>query len=316
VTIQAEWNSSETSYISSPTKGNANPQDTSMRLVVLPRGRLGYWSFEDRLWAGDEGQLPAVNEHLSAATPGLWFDSPSADDPNPVDLEYPAFQSDGQPPVYEFGPNPGQIIDYTYASSGTPNIRRNRGTICFWFLPNWTSGNQFTSVGDNGPNGGVFLDMLGGGWVLKLTSIGSNIELDAPQGIEINSWPINWAKGYLHHVAVTYTEVRTILYVDGLQVGVAGPGVPPITSTFSGNFRIGSDGGSNPINGALGRLETFNYELGASEVFADYTSSTNSFDPCWLSPNCPQRTQPPYNPNDTTPPAIQLLEPINAIANP
>jgi Concanavalin A-like lectin/glucanases superfamily/Bacterial TSP3 repeat len=280
----------------------------SAAVTVLPTCRLGYWAFDSN-WGGDGGQLPGIKNNVSSASSpfgqGILLDSTGN-----IDFQYPAFRSDG-----------------------TPNIRRNRGTIRFWFKPDWTSG--------SGPaNGGIFLDMMAGGWSLQLNPGGNSIQLQAGSTIGF-SRNIAWTAGQWHQIAVTYSATKTALYVDGVEVGADGIGIPSVCN-FRGNFRVGSDGGSKQARGVMDELETFNYEVDPATLLADYqaaaaidtdgdgltnlqeavlgtdpnswdTDSDGVKDGADAFPLNPTRWDPipVSNPNDTAP-IIQLLEPVNA----
>jgi hypothetical protein len=294
-------------YCSGPLPAGKVPFD------VYPKERLAYWSFDNGLLCGDGGQLPVTENNNSISfvpSPfgaAVEFDTPQAG--KIVELKYPMFQKDI---FYGYDMN-----GFNLASTGTPNVRRNEGTVRFWFKPNWSSG--------SGPSSGVFMDMVGNYWTLKITASGNTIELDS-NGSTLCSGNINWTAGKWHQIAVTYSQTQTVLYVDGNQVGTTGTGLTPLFSyDYPNSYTvIGGEGTSQQVWGAMDELETFNYQL--TTIHSDYTAA------CLIdsdgdgipnvteanngtNPNDPDNgvPVPPYNPGDTTLPFVNLIQPVNAI---
>jgi hypothetical protein len=183
--------------------------------------------------------------------------------------------------------------------------------------------------------------MLTLGWTLRLSAHGTGIQLDSGGTTPISLRNITWTAGQWHHIAVTYSESQSILFVDGTQLGGIGNGISSLNSlpTSDQGVRIGSDGGSQTIDGVLAELETFNYELSSADVLNHYNRDsdgdglfdwqefllgTDPLDPDSDSdgvtdfadfyPMDPNRSQAPptSNPANTVPPVINLLEPLNA----
>jgi hypothetical protein len=278
--------------------GNPASPSVSMIIGVYPPERLAYWSFNGQMY-GDAGQTPVVAQNVSF-TQSPFGSAVLFDCVSNIDLQYPAFQGDGN----------GNVTQSTTLYGGTPNIRRNHGTIRFWFSPDWTSG--------TGPVNGMFLEMLAGDWALRTVTNGTAIELDEGSGPKA-SWYINWTAGQWHQVAVSYTELKTVLYVDGIQQGTNRAGIPnlaicptsPTSPSFlTSNFRVGTDGGSQQIRGAMDGLETFNYELTAANILSDYQAQAATM---YNGGNGPgNESPPPGDPTDTTPPTLILDQPVNA----
>ena len=278
-------------------------------ISVLPPEQLAHWPFDNNALAGDGGQMPVVENNVSVV-PSPFGQAVEFDSTGDVELEYPAFQDDAFSVTEADGS--------TVYSTGTPNIRRNEGTISFWFKPNWTSG--------NGPaNGGVFLDMINAGWTLQVTHNGGTIELDSGSSILLSS-SITWANSLLwHKIAVTYSTAGTTLYLDGVQVA-AGSGIPPLTcvNSFTG-FHVGSDGLGRQVHGIMDELKTYNYVLPLSQITSDYNADCAidadgdgipdliEFE-MGIDPSDPpaQTGGGSNSPTDPNGPSIQLLEPVNA----
>jgi len=284
-----------------------SPNPFSVPLAVFPQQRLLYLSFNSPSLAGEGGQLPISATGITqVATPfGQGVNIPGT---GSVNLVYPAFQNDG----FSLTEPDGSIA----TSCGTPNIRRNRGTVRFWFKPNWTSG--------SGPANGVFLDMTGAGWTLTLSWGGTQIGLYSGNS-QLVTANVNWTDPTIwHQIAVTYTQTKTVLYVDG--VATTGSAISSILYNPLTTFRIGSDStGASQINGVVDELETFNYDFTATQIQSDYSAAVNldangdgiadllEFEE-GIDPFNPPAQNPIINPpptsGDTTPPVVQLLQPI------
>ena len=288
----------------------ANPM--TVPFSVFNRQLLLYLACNNDSLSGDGGQLPVVKNYVSLV-PSPFGQGINCDSSQNMELKYPAYQNDR---VAVTEPD-GSII----YSSGTPNIRRNEGTVRFWFKPNWTSGNGLTT-------GGIFLDMTGAGWTLQVTNKGSTIELDSGN-TALFKQTVNWTDSSLwHQIVVTYSQTKTVLYVDGVQIGGNGTPISYATINPLTTFRVGSDGASRQVRGIMDELQTFNYELSGATILADYNADCSldangdgipdllefeqGIDP-WNPPAQNPITDPAPTPGDTTAPVIQLLEPINAI---
>lgn len=279
---------------------------------VFPRQRLTYLSFNNSTLEGDLGQLPVVANNTSI-TPspfgkGINFDSGSS-----IELKYSAYQND----KFSASPYGGSY------SAGSPNVRLNEGTVRFWYSPNWSSG--------SGPNNGVLFQMLGAGSYLyrqiKIASNGTIINVDSVP------FPINLTANQWCQMVITYSSTGTAVYTNGVQAGSSGTGVGGSPIVVLTNFRVGSDGSSGQARGILDEIETFNYVMPASEILSgyqaacaididgdgisdlqDFQSGVDLFNPPGGNPI--SISPPALNPGDTTPPVIQLLEPMNALLQP
>ena len=281
---------------------------------ILPRRPLIYLSFDNSSLAGDRGQLPAAETNVtlvySPFGKGINFDSTSN-----ILLEYPAFQND----VFSVT----QLDGSTTYSSGSPNFRRNEGTLRFWFQPNWSSG--------SGPaGGGIFFDVLtpyaSEIWTLFATNNGSKIELNNAFGGFTNA--VNFTANQWYQITVTYSPIETILYTNGIIDGSPGTGVVPVTAANQiDSFLIGSDGAHKQVQGIMDEVKTYNYAMSSSQVLTNYDLDyTNDTDGAGI-PNLVQfyngvdPSDPPGgNPNinsstASSAPVIQLLDPINAVAD-
>ncbi len=210
------------------------------------------------------------------------------------------------------------------ASTGTPNVRRNEGTVRFWFAPNWSSG--------SGPAGGTFFDMFiipgyvnTNIWTLAVTNSGSTISLlNAGGGF---SQPVSLVSGQWYQITVTYSPTATALYTNGVLAGT-GTGVSQTDSTLLSGFRVGSDGNSQQVRGIMDEVRTYNYPMSSTEVFSDYQADCaidkdgdgvpdlvqfeNGIDPSNPSGGDPNQNGPITG---SSAPVIQLIDPINAVQN-
>ena len=289
---------------------STSPNPYVLPLAVFPAERLAYWSFDNNSLAGEGGQLPLTATGITLV-PSPFGQGISIPPVNNVNLVYSALQEDAFSVT--------ELDGTSASSSGTPNLRRNRGTIRFWFKPNWTSG--------SGPASAVFLDLTNAGWTLKVSSNGSQIGLFSG-GTQLVTAGISWNDSSIwHQIAVTYSQTGTALYVDGVATTGGSPiaFIPynPLTT-----FRIGSaSNGASSVNGILDELETFNYVLSTASIQSDYALKSSldangdgladvlefeqNIDP--LNPPAQNSiVNPAPTPGDTTPPEIQLLTPINA----
>ena len=298
---------------------SATDDPVVLPVAVFPRMRLGFWRFNDPSLAGDRGQVPLIVSNCDVVPcpfgNGVNFDSSSI-----IKLEYAYYQNDAVSTNFE-----GTAVNF----GGTPNFRWDRGTVRFWFSPDWSSGNGPT-------NGGDFLCLTNPGyvsnWTLMLTNAGSTIELDAAGGGGFTSHftqAINLASNQWYQIAVTYSPNEITVYTNGNQVGTVGSGVVQAGGYNAGYFNVGSDGGKKQIRGSMENLETYNYELSASQILADYQSDAaidtdgagisniQQFE-IGIDPSDPPggNDSPITSPSgggETSPPVIQLLDPANAI---
>lgn len=289
---------------------------------ILPRRPLIYLSFDNSALPGDRGQLPILATNVTLVPSpfgtGINFDSTQG-----IHLEYPAFQSDTFS-VTE--PEDSSEAGMTFNSTGSPNIRRNEGTIQFWFQPNWSSG--------SGPaNGGVFFDMLNSNtpsapedWTLVVTNNGTTVEvINAGGGF---SEPVSFTSNQWYQIAVTYSGTQTALYTNGVIVGSTGTGVSTSSQVSISSFLVGSDGANEQVRGIMDEVRTYNYVMSSSEVQSNYEADASldtdgagvpnlvQFEE-GINPSAPPGGSPNINPptTESSAPVIQLLEPVNAVQN-
>jgi len=218
--------------------------------------RLGYWRFECTNWIGEQAQVPMfftnVQNVLDGSNKVLQVDASG-----PANLKYLDLEMDG-----------------------SPNIDIRNGSVLFWFKPDWTA----AGAGGNGPGTRGQLLSLGrwtsdasyGCWNLSITADGSSLDFISQtngSGSTNLTAAINWSSNDWHQIALTYTPSNSVLYIDAelVTTGSAVAYYPEATVRANDGFNIGSDRyGNEQARGQFDELETFNYPLGASEVWQHY----------------------------------------------
>jgi hypothetical protein len=232
-----------------------NPHDASSTVQM----RLGYWKFNDtNTWAGEQGQIPLLATNISAVTNWSEFAAEVA--------------SSGAALVYR-----------TEESTGIANILCARGTVRFWFSPEWSS----ASAGGSGPGlAGRFADVghwtsdgSYGWWSLAITPNGNSLQFitqgDSATTTNLQA-NISWMPGQWHQVALIYTSTNTSIFVDGQPLNTNGLGIThyPNATARAGGFGIGATAfGTNQIKGLFDEFETFNFPLDAQSISNDYIAS-------------------------------------------
>lgn len=220
--------------------------------------RLGYWKFSDTDWWGEDDQAAQVATNLQNVA--SW---------------------DGNALLIN-STNVARLKYKDEEATHVPNINLRNGTLSLWFKPDWGS----TNSGGSGPGVWSRLAELGayssggtyGQWVLGFNTEGTELlfstqgggnetnHVTASVSISSNTW---------RQVVLTYTPTNSILYLDGVEVA-NGPGVtfyPDATVRASDGINVGSDrDGTQQAKGMIDELETFNYPLDASTIYADYES--------------------------------------------
>ncbi|MEI6076403.1 MAG: LamG domain-containing protein [Verrucomicrobiota bacterium] len=218
-------------------------------------GRIGYWSFDDtNIWVGDAGQLPLVATNVvgvsSWSTNAVLIDATNA-----VVLEY-----------------------RTVETNGNPNLLLPKGSLRFWFKPDWNSGTGPGTAGRLIEVG--YQTATNGWWALVFNTNGTQLTFNTQSGglaMTNLSASINWASNQWHQIVLTYIGTNSSLYLDG-QPATNGTGSVyyPNAVERAGGFRLGSDvNGANQARGAFDELETFSYPLDPASISANYGVAIN-----------------------------------------
>jgi hypothetical protein len=232
--------------------------------------RLGYWRFNNAPgWLGEAGQ-PPMNTLGTLANPTSWSGKAlHLNSANPANLKYRDVES-----------------------GGLANINCKRGTIRFWFKPDWAP--------NVGPDGVARLIAMGndaanpaeGWWALSITPPEGQpalvrIKFESRSGggstTERFSGPIQWEVlnnvVQWHQFTLTYDNSETRLYVNGQSVltGSALVNFPNATERTAYGFSIGSNRfGTEQAKGQYEEFETFNHVLTSGEIASNYGSMTQA----------------------------------------
>jgi len=234
---------------------NTSPIDLSDHTQEL----LGYWSFDDQAGLGMHGHSPMVS------TNNQFVDTPWGKGLYVAPSSNSVFQIE-------------EIED-----NALSNINVERGSVSFWFRPDWTS----TNNGGLGPEAWAKFIITGTTpvdfWMIHLLDTGDNIRAASNDGVENGAWgghfgDISWESSKWYHVTVTYDETSMNLYVNGSLVNSKPAlGKYPSSLVRSQGFAIGSEyDGTDRVNGVMDEFETYNYPLNPSEIARLYTLSSQA----------------------------------------
>jgi hypothetical protein len=214
--------------------------------------RLGYWRFESTELNGEQGQMPLSYNNI-ALTPS-WSGTALVINPDPA----------------------SQITYADVGSNGWANVNCRQGSVRFWFKPDVLSG-----PGHNAPFFYMGSTNSSDEWALWLNSTatsisfitamnggGTNIHFNASCGLTNTNWT---------QIVLTYGSGGSSLYLNGTLAtnGSAVTNWPYLTNRNLG-FVIGNNMSNNAsINGQFEEMETFNYQLAASNILANFQIVTN-----------------------------------------
>jgi len=242
---------------------------------------MSAWSFNDtNTWTSDLGYAPVSFTNISASWLG----------------DYTALVVDSDDPAW---------LQYnTTESSGTNNLKVDRGSVMFWFAPSWSGTNE----GGAGP--GVWGRLLevgsvnsNGWWSLYVDPEGANIYFSAQtnggHAVTYLSAPIDWTTNYWHEIALIYTATNSALYLDG-ELATSGLGVTnfPGADVLTNGFFIGSDSaGNNQAHGMFDDIYTYDYPITYStvsveELTGELTLRLNRLNSANFVPSAPSTPSP------------------------
>ena len=214
---------------------------------------LAHWTFNDtNTWVGEAGQMPLEATNV-VGIPDWSSNAVLVQAASPAMLAYNVMEADGN-----------------------TNLDCQNGSILFWFRPDWSS----ADLGGTGPGTvGRLIDIgspnpaeAGAWWSLHFSASGTALRFEtASNGVTMSSLigTSSWYAGEWYQIALTYSPTNSALYVDGQLLASAGGRLyVPDAATLAKGFRIGSDvDGDNQVGGAFDELITFDYPLGATNIF-------------------------------------------------
>jgi len=223
---------------------------------ALPTPPLGVllsaWNFNDTNWLSSRGYAPLSFTNID----------------NIDDWDRNALQVDNSDPAW--------LAYKVVENDGHTNLTCDRGTISFWFIPNWESTNIDSGTGPG--NWAQLIDVgrwtsnaTYGWWSLYLNPAGTGIYFSAQTngaGMDYFGYSISWDWNTWHLITLTYSSTNTLLYLDG-QMVTNGAGVMdlPPDAVLTNGFFIGSDNqGVAQAHGLFEDLRTYSYQLDATIV--------------------------------------------------
>jgi len=232
---------------------------------VLAR-QLGSWRFDTTNWAGMQGQSPMIASNL-VSVPGVIS--------NAVQVS-----------------TNGALLIYRETEPNSPiaNINCRKGSLSFWFRPDWNSATNGT-----GPTNEARLFEFGskgttnGCWGLYINAKGTNLYFctqtnsttGTPAALRTNlTANINWLSNYWRFIAITYTTNSCRLFIDGQPVATNNIGItnwPGLTIRTNG-FCIGnSRGGTNQARGRFDILDTCDYQRSDNDIQNQFVTTCFSY---------------------------------------
>jgi hypothetical protein len=146
-------------------------------------------------------------------------------------------------------------------------VTGNAGTISFWAKPEWDSGNpdhaNFVQLGENG------LRVVKDGNFLRFEYTDSSGDNALGGVADISAWQA----GEWRYVSATWQGSTLSLYIDGQQVFLNSPGVPPFQSNprlYVGSVEVTNGGPVAPAQ--LSYLTLVNRNLSSDEIRALFES--------------------------------------------
>lgn len=225
-------------------------------LPPLPEARLGSWRFDDTL--GSALPLPTI-----LATQNVTF-----------------AESWSGYALNMAGPQTALYALRAQATDGRTLLPANKGTVRFYFAPDWSS----AGLG-SGPGGEARLLEAGNWsaqsvqswWSLRVNAAGTSVRLlvrNGAQMVEHLQAPIQWTAGAWHQVALVWSaQGGTVLYLDGQRAaqGAAVTLAPLVALSGTPGFCLGSDAqGDHLAQGQFEELTTFAQPCADAELAAHY----------------------------------------------
>ena len=241
------------------------------------------WSFNDtNYWTDDAGYTPVSFTNLA-----------------------PTLLGDGTAVVVD-STDPAWLQYNVTESSGTNNLKVDRGSVMFWFAPSWSG----TNAGGTGP--GVWGRLLEAGsvnsngwWSLYVDPAGTNlyfsVQTNGGPAVTYLSASIEWTTNRWHHLALTCSATNSRLYLDG-NIAATGASLTnfPGPAVLANGFFLGSDhAGTNQAHGMLDDIYTYDYSLNYGGIIGEYLTGSLTFllnllNPANISPSPPDAPAPVF----------------------
>ncbi len=165
-------------------------------------------------------------------------------------------------------------------ADGTNHFKVDRGSVMFWFAPDWSGTNQ----GGTGPGEWSRLIEIGsyttnasyGWWSVYTDPEGVNIYFSAQTngaGTTYLTAPISWnVTNRWHLIALTYSDTNTALYLDSELVTNGSPiTLWPGPDVLTNGFFVGSDSnGLSQAHGMFDDLWTYDYAIDQPTVINQF----------------------------------------------
>ena len=148
-------NDPDTDYDGNPDNADPDPLDSTVFNPV----RLGHWNFNASSFLSDSGKPPLINENNTLALPGI------------------------QGHALDILPSVASRLTLAHTNAdGSANINLRRGTIRFWYRPDWTTRPEGAT--DGGPLSWARLLEVGG-WPPEAHGGFWGLHLNDPTGSQI-----------------------------------------------------------------------------------------------------------------------------------
>ena len=228
------------------------------------QGRTLFVSFDDSNLMGENGQLPKAKNNLSILD----------------GYKNSCVNIDGT----------GAYLSYNIKENNQVyNMHPARGSIRFWFKPNWSS----VASGGSGP--GLYGRILEignysgatpytGWWGLTFTPDGNSIHFGAQSNNIAADYVvqnINWVNGSWHWIELSYGSFGIALYVDSSAPATYSGNVvfPNDSVCADSGLRLGSDlNGNQQAKGCFDNLEVFNHWYGYTQRGMDISGKVFNVD--------------------------------------
>jgi hypothetical protein len=209
--------------------------------------RLGYWRFDAANFLSEQGQFPLSDNDISLVP--SWSGMALNINSDPA----------------------SQITYWDVCTNGWANFNCRQGSLRFWFKPNWT-GHPLASaplfyMGNANP--------ASSHWSLNVNAQGQIVFSTASNHVSstlLTSAPLPLDSSHWMQIVLDYGPDGSWLYANGSLAAAGGPVVlyPALADRNLGFVMGNNTAYTNSINGQFDEIETFNYELSASDISSNF----------------------------------------------